>query len=156
MKRLKTFLLYALAIAAFWFLSDFLIYMAINGTYQSIETKIMVESPDVNIGESKATYVNGYVKGNIYNNTENTINDKYLKIDLYSPRDIHLGTKYVKIENLEPERTMDFEMWFKLTDVEYCIVDITDDVSNTNEEQFISEETQFYLIVGALFMLYFL
>ena len=58
MKRLKTFLLYALAIAAFWFLSDFLIYMAINGTYQHIDAQVLSESPVINVPDSKATYVN--------------------------------------------------------------------------------------------------
>ena len=156
MKRLKTFFLYALAIAAFWFLSDFLIYMAINGSYQPIEARVVVESPSINISESKATYVNGYVKGNIYNDTNATIQNQYLKIDLYSQRDVLMGTKYAEIENLESSATVDFEMWFKYTDIEYCVVDITDDISNTTEEQFVSEETQFYLIVGSLFMLYFL
>ena len=55
MKRLKTFLLYALAIAAFWFLSDFLIYMAINGTYQHIDAQVLTESPVINVPDSKAT-----------------------------------------------------------------------------------------------------
>lgn len=156
MKRLKTFLLYALAIAAFWFLSDFLIYMAINGSYSPIESKIVAESPDINVGESKATYVNGYVKGNIYNNTNATINNQYLKIDLYSPRDVLMGTKYVKIDSLEPGQTMDYEMWFKYTDVEYSIIDITNDSANITDQQLVSEETKYYLVVGSLFLLYFL
>ncbi len=155
MKRLKTFFIYALIIAAFWFLSDFLIYMAINGSYKTIETRIMTNTPNINVSESKATYINGYVKGNVYNNTDETIENKYIKIDFYSPRDICLGTKYITIENLEPENNTSFEMWFKYTDVEYCIINYTDNAENSTEEQFISEETQYYLVVGALFMLYF-
>ena len=86
MKRLKMFFKYALCIAIFWFLSDFLIYMGIKGIYKTIEAKVMTEVPTVNVAEAKATYVNGYVKGNIYNNTNDTINNKYLKIACYSPR----------------------------------------------------------------------
>lgn len=156
MKRLKTFLIYALIIAAFWFLSDFLIYMAINGTYQHIETKVVADVPNINVGESKATYVNGYVKGNVYNNSNETINNKYIKIDLYSPRNVHLGTKFYKIENLEAGKTQDFEMWFKFQDVEYCNITVVDNASDATEEQFVSEETKFYLIVGTLTLLYFL
>ena len=156
MKRLKTFFIYALLIAAFWFLSDFLIYMAINGTYSYIDSKIMVEVPNVNISDSKATFVNGYVKGNVYNNTNEVINDQYVKIDLYSPRDVHLGTKYVKIENLEPNKTMDIEMWFKYTDVEYCNVTVTEDISEAQENQFLSEEDKFYIVLGAVMFLYFI
>lgn len=156
MKRLKTFLLYALVIAAFWFLSDFLIYMAVNGTYEPIETKVVAEVPNVNVAESKATYVNGYVKGNIYNETNETINNKYLKIDLYSPRNVNLGTKYIKIENLEAGKTQDFEMWFKFQDVEYCNITVVDNALDATEEQFVSDETKFYLIIGTLTLLYFL
>ena len=156
MKRLKTFLLYALVIAAFWFLSDFLIYMAVNGTYQAIETKVMQEIPNISVTDSKATYINGYVKGNIYNNTNQIINNKYIKMEFYSPRDVHLGTKYVKIDNLEPGNSTNFEMWFKYTDVKYCNVTVTDDVTNATDQAFISEETKYYLIVGSLALLYFL
>lgn len=156
MKRLKTLFLYGLMIAAFWFLSDFLIYMAIHGTYKPIDTRIVFNTPTISISESKATYVNGYVKGNIYNDTDKTIDNKYLKIDLYSQRDVLMGTKYVKIENLEKQKKVDFEMWFKFTDVKYCIINMTDDISNATEEQLLSQETQFYLVIGTLFILYFI
>lgn len=156
MKRLKTFFIYALVIAAFWFLSDILIYLAINGTYKPIETKVIAEVPNVNVAESKATLVNGYVKGNIYNNSNKTINNKYVKMDFYSQRDVYLGTKYVKIENLEEGKTTNFEMWFKFENVEYCNITITDDTTNSTEEQFLSEETKFAIVVGTLLVLYFI
>ena len=156
MKRLKTFFIYALVIAAFWFLSNLLIYLAINGTYKSIETKILQEKPIINVVESKATYVNGYIKGNIYNNTEEIITNKYLKIDLYSPRNVLLGNKYVKIENLESKKTIDFEMWYKYTDVGYCNVYIVDYADNIDEKAFISEETEYYVVLGFLITLFFI
>ena len=57
MKRLKMFFKYALCIAIFWFLSDFLIYMGINGTYKTIEAKGMTESLTINVAEAKATLI---------------------------------------------------------------------------------------------------
>ena len=147
---MKKFIKWGLIIAAFWLLSDFLIYMAINGTYQHIDVQVLTKEVQVNVADSKATYVNGYVKGNIYNSGKNTIQKKYLKIDCYSPRDMLMGTKYVAIENLEPGKTMELNMWFKYTDVEYCKITTTDKVENATEEQFISEETQYYIILGLL------
>ena len=70
MKRLKTFLIYALIIAAFWLFSNILIYIAINGTYAHINTKVYTTSPEIIVGDSKATYLNGFVKGGIKNNTK--------------------------------------------------------------------------------------
>ena len=66
--QLKTFLIYVILIVAFTALSDFLIYMALKGTYNHINTNILAKDISINVAESKATYINGYVKGNIYNN----------------------------------------------------------------------------------------
>ena len=156
MKRLKTFFLYALAIAAFWFLSNLLIYISINGTYKATEVRILTNQPTINVGESKATYVNGYIKGNIYNNTDETINKKYLKIDLYSPRDVFLGSKYVNIENLESKKTQDFEMWYRYTDVRYCNINVVDNAENVEDKAFLSEETKYYMVLGFLITLFFI
>ena len=156
MKRLKTFLLYALIIAGFWIFSDIIIYVAINGTYTNVNAKIYTDSPEIIIGESKATYINGYVKGGIKNNTQGIINEKYVKIDLYSARDVKLGTKYIKIENLEPNNYQEFEMWYKFTDVDYATISITDDIKNASEEEFLSQKTATYLVIGTLLVLYFI
>lgn len=156
MKRLKTFLLYALIIAGFWIFSDIIIYVAINGTYTNVNAKIYTDSPEIIIGESKATYINGYIKGGIKNNTQGIINEKYVKIDLYSARDVKLGTKYIKIENLEPNNYQEFEMWYKFTDVDYATISITDDIKNASEEEFLSQKTATYLVIGTLLILYFI
>lgn len=156
MKRLKTFLMYILLIVAFWLFSDILIYLSINSTYANVDTKVYTNSPEIIIGESRATYVNGYVKGSIRNNTEGIINDKYLKIELYSERDTKLGTKYVKIENLDPNKYQEFEMWYKYTDVDYANITVTDNISNVSETELISEKVGTYLVVGTLLVLYFI
>ena len=130
--------------------------MGINGTYKAIEAKVMTETPTVNVAEAKVTYVNGYVKGNIYNDTLDTINGKFLKIALYSPRNVHLGSKYVKIDNLESKKSQDFEMWFKYTDVGYCNITVVDNAEDASEKAFLSEETKYYMVLGFLVSLYFI
>ena len=156
MARMKKFLLYAFLIAAFWIFSDILIYLSINSSYANVEARVFAISPEISIGESKATYVNGFVKGNIKNNTDTIMNDKYLKIELYSKRDVKLGTKYVKIENLEVGKNQNFEMWYKFTDVEYANITVTDNVENVAEEEFLSQKTATYLVLGTLLVLYFI
>ena len=156
MKRLKKFLLYALAIIAFWIVSDILIYVAVNSTYVQIDTKVEASLPQITIQESKATLVNGFVKGNINNNTDNTIDEEYVKIDLYSARNIKMGTKYVKIENLAPNQNQYFEMWHRYTDVDYAVLTIVDNVENVPEEELISQEEATYLVIGTVLFLYFL
>lgn len=156
MAKMKKYFRYILLIAAFWLFSDILIYLSINTTYTNVDTRIYNISPEIVIGESKATYVNGYVKGSIKNNTDSIINDKYLKIDLYSVRDVKLGSKYVKIENLQTNQYQDFEMWYKFTDVEYANITVTDKIENATEEEFLSQETTTYLVLGTVLVLYFI
>ena len=156
MKRLKTFLIYALLIAGFWIVSDILIYLTINGTYKDKETKVYISSPQVIVEESKATSVNGCIKGSIKNNTEEIITDKYLKIDMYSARDVNLGTKYVKIDSLQPNASQDFEMWYEFSNVDYVILTTTNEDVNIVESEFSSRKLTVYLLFGKLMMLYFM
>lgn len=156
MARMKKFFLYAFLIAAFWIFSDILIYLSINSSYANVEARVFAISPEISVGESKATYVSGFIKGNIKNNTDTIMNNKYLKIELYSKRDVKLGTKYVKIENLEAGKNQNFEMWYKFTDVEYANITVTDSIENVAEEEFLSQKTTTYLVIGTLLVLYFI
>lgn len=156
MAKMKKYLLYVFLIAAFWIFSDILIYLSINTTYANVDTKVFSVSPEVSIGQSEATYVNGVIKGTVRNNTDSIINDKYLKIDLYSPRDVKMGTKYVKIENLDINKSQEFEMWYKFTDVDYAEITVTDNIDNATEEEFLSQEASTILIFGTILVLYFM
>lgn len=156
MAKLKKYLLYVIIIAAFWVFSDILIYLSINSSYANVNARVYSISPEITIGESKATYINGFVKGIIRNNTDSIINNKYLKIELYSPRDVKLGTKYIKIENLDVNKYQEFEMWYKFTDVEYVNITVTDNIENATEEEFLSQEATTTLILGTLIVLYFI
>ena len=154
MKRMKTFFRYAILIAAFWIVADLIIYVCIHGTYKHKEVKINASVPQVIVTENKATYVNGYVKGSIKNNTVGILNNIYLKIDMYSSRDVNLGTKYVKINNLNSNEIQDFEMWYQYTDVDYVELTIVDEVPNVSEDAFLSQKVTFYIILGKLMFVY--
>ena len=154
MKRMKTFFRYAILIAAFWIVADLITYVCIHGTYKHKEVKINASVPQVIVTENKATYVNGYVKGSIKNNTVGILNNMYLKIDMYSSRDVNLGTKYVKINNLNSNGIQDFEMWYQYTDVDYLELTIVDEVPNVSEDAFLSQKVTFYIILGKLMFVY--
>lgn len=69
MDRMKTFGIYALCIILFFVFSNVMIDIAIKAMYNPINVTIE-ESANLtlNIDEAKATYVNGYVEGNVKNN----------------------------------------------------------------------------------------
>lgn len=65
MKRMGTFLKYALWIIGFWILSNFLIEVGLNSNYKGIERKDEVSQ--VSIYQAEATKVNGRIRGFIKN-----------------------------------------------------------------------------------------
>lgn len=124
MNRMKTFFIYALCIIGFFIFSDLMIYLNLETTYQNIGRKDNIEQ--VTIYQAQATKVNGRIKGEIYNKAENRITNKYLRIDLYSERDICLGSKYIDISSMRENETRNFEIYFKVQDVDYYELKFTD------------------------------
>lgn len=154
MDRMKTLGIYALCIVLFYVFSNVMINIALKTTYLPIDVEIeQTEALKIDTTEAKATYVNGYVEGNIKNvgsNTENT----YIKIDLYSKRDVLLGTKYVKVENLKPNETFEFRMGFKFTDADYCKLQTVESIPETvTQEQFTSTELRGALLLAKVILL---
>lgn len=157
MDRMKTFGIYALCLILFFIFSNVMIDIAIKTSYVPIDVEIeQRETLKVDTTQVKATYVNGYVEGNI-NNTGSDIEKTYIKIDLYSKRDVLLGTKYVEVDNLKQNETRDFRMGFKFTDVDYCKIQTVNEIPETvTEEQLQSTELRFaVLLTTVIFLCYF-
>lgn len=160
MDRMKTFALYALCIIGFFIVSNVLINIAIHTACKPIHTYMLMDEDSdikIEITESQASSVNGFIGGKVVNKTKNVINKKYIKIDLYSKRDILLGTKYVEINDVKIDEVIDFRMGFKINNVNYCKVSLVDEVSSdVTQEQFISDNTSaIILITAVIFLCYF-
>lgn len=125
MDRMKTLSKYVLWLILFFILSEIIIKLSIETTYQNIGGKNNLKQ--VSIYQAQATKINGRIKGTIYNDKENKIKNKYIKIDLYSERNIFLGSKYIDVSNMREDETRDFKIYFKVQDVEYYDVKFTDE-----------------------------
>ena len=139
MKRLKTFFIYLLIGLALYIWSDILIYVNLNSVYDRISRKDY-EVTQVSVSEAKATLVNGYVIGTIKNSDENNLNGKYLKVDFYSSMNNVIGTKYIEIAGLRDNQSMDFEVHFKLQDIESYDISIVDEAGKEIDDSFYDEE----------------
>lgn len=116
MKRLKTFLIYALIIVGFYFFSEFLITVGLNSSYEDIQRRDNVSQ--VEIYEAQATLVNGKVKGVIKDSRGNeSLTGKYVEIDFYSKRDNVVARKYIPIETTDVKTTQEFSTYFEAGDV---------------------------------------
>ena len=138
MSRVKTLLMYALWIVLFFIFSDFLINVGLNSSYQPIERKDNIS--EVNIYQAEATYINGRIRGLITNSETNNISNKYLEFDFYSERDVYLGKKIISVDELEVGETQNFEILFKLQDVDYYTISVLDEKPEGEEIEILSSE----------------
>ena len=154
MKRMKTLCLYVLAIVVAYVVSQFLINVCLESTYKTIQRKDNVSQ--VIITQAEATIVNGRIKGEIVNPEENPINGKYVRFDFYSKRDVLMGTKYIDISSLEINHMQEIEMYFKLENVEYYNVSITDEKTESEITLLPRDLSKAEILLGAFVILLFI
>ena len=152
MSRLKTLLMYALWVVLFIIFSEFLINVSLNSSYKPIERKDNISQ--VNVYQAEATLVNGRIRGLITNSeTDNTTN-KYLEFDFYCERDMYLGKKIININELQPNETQNFEILFKLQDVDYYTVSVLDEKPEGEEIEILPDGwTTGEIVVATVFTL---
>ena len=124
MDRMKTLLKYVLWLILFYIFSNLMIYLNIETTYQNIGRKDNLEQ--VTVYQAQSTKINGRIKGTIYNTEKNKITNNYLRVDLYSERDNFLGSKYIDVSNMRDDEKREFEIYFKIQDVDYYEMKFTD------------------------------
>lgn len=146
MDRMKTLLKYALLVILFYIFSNLMIYLNIETTYQNIGRKDNLEQ--ITVYQAQATKINGRIKGTIYNNEENKITNNYLRIDLYSERDNLLGSKYIDVSNMRDDETREFEIYFKVQDVDYYEMKFTDEKEEGELPEMLQDLTKEQVIWG--------
>ena len=146
MDRMKTLLKYVLWIVLFYIFSNIMINLYIESTYQNIGRKDNLSQ--ITVYQAQATKINGRIKGKIYNSAENKITNKYLKIDLYSERDNYLGSKYIDVSNMRDNETREFEIYFKVQDVDYYEMKFTDEKEEGELPEMLQDLTREQLIWG--------
>lgn len=122
MKRMRTFLLYALGIIGFIILSLILEDGLLRGMYKPLNNnsdKYISSSSgiDIQIEEASSSKTNGSIIYKITNNSNEKITDKYVKLDLYNEQGLLAATEYIKIDELEPGESKNYNVKFKGSDI---------------------------------------
>ena len=138
MDKMKKYFIYILLIAGLFILSNFLINVGLNSTYQDIKRED--NNSQIVIYQADATYVNGRIRGILTNPNGEELQGKFLKIELYSKRDILLGKSYIEIKDLKKEETQSFELLFRAKDVESYKVEIVKEKEPGQELEIIPRE----------------
>ena len=99
MSRLKTFGKYLLMFVAFYIFVTVVSIGFIKGTYETMEQNVYSSDEiQIEVDEAKSTFVNGYVKGKLTNNSDSDIHSKYVKINFLSKKGNVILTKYLDID----------------------------------------------------------
>ena len=89
-------------------------YFAVKTMYTDItEYSIREGNPSITVNEAKATNVNGYIKGEVKNESDSEINAGYLCFLLFDENYELIGTEYIEIGSLSAEETKTYELKFK-------------------------------------------
>lgn len=154
MDKVKRYIIYVVLIALFALLTEFLITVGLNSTYNSIDCASDIPA-GVTIYQAEATTVNGRIRGMIKNDESNPINGKYLKLDFFSKRDVNMGSKYIELDKTKTE--IPFEAFFKLNNVSYYKVSFVDEKEPKGEIEFIhkdfSKRDIFLMALAAIFIM---
>lgn len=140
MSRMKTFWKYLLMFVGFYIFSSLLIAGFIATNYAEMQEKIYPDSSiSVKIDEAKSTFVNGYVKGTVTNQSGKDIKLKYIKIEFISKNNNEILYKYIEIDELKVGETKNFTINFQAENIKSFNVKVTDEcVREENDIHFIN------------------
>lgn len=122
--NLKRWILWGVLLIAFVSVCT---YFCIKSMYiRTNNYEIAIDEPKVTVEEAKKTNANGYIKGNVTNQTEDKIEGKYIAFTFYTKHNIDIGKEYVEIGTLNPQETKTYEAKFRYPYVERFVVTVTD------------------------------
>jgi len=129
METVKKFRTYLLIFLTFFLFVELVTNLGMKEKVTNITNhKINVTSPKVIITESKASYSNGYIKGNITNDTGEHIKDKYLQFDFYDKDGIYVGTESQEIKYFNVNEKVSFDINYKYKNVNRIEIRFADEV----------------------------
>ena len=101
--------------------------IAVKSMYQDIKVyEIRSSNPVITVNEAKATNVNGYIKGEIRNESEETINNKYLCFVLCDENNEVVGREDLEIGSLASGESKTYELQFRRDNIDTFYVIVTD------------------------------
>ena len=99
--------------------------MAIKTMYHDITIyEIQETTPTITVSEAKVTNVNGYIKGEVKNETEEVIDNKKICFLLFDKDNKNVGEEYLEIGKIQAGESKTYELKFKRNNVDRFIVTV--------------------------------
>ena len=118
-----------------WFIWFILLFAFVTiGSIVAIRTmyydmtvyEIHQSNPIVTVSEAKSTNVNGYIKGEVKNESEEDIRENYLCFLLCNADNDIIEKQYIEIGTISPNQTKTFELNFKRDNITRAYIIVTD------------------------------
>lgn len=159
MGTLKKFWKYLLIFVITFIMLSGLTSLAMKENYKDITNyKIVENSLEITVSESRATNNHGYIKGSVTNSTKEIIPLKYLRISLYDESGVYLGSEYKELKNFYPKETINYDISYNYNNVDKIILDFTDKITENKVYNFFSniedKELEIALPVAGFLVLY--
>lgn len=150
MKRMQTFITYALIIIAFYFFSNFLIDFGIRSSYKDVSNEnIQIEQSnngfEINIDKANSNRRQAYFTGTVKNNSDHVIEKQYVKVDSYYKGKL-MQEKYLAFENMQPGEERKFKLLYSVGQIDEYRVSYVDEipVNKTIIDKGIDKVVEFY------------
>ena len=127
--------------------------------YKPKECKVLFESPNIEILDSKATNANGYIYGCITNTTGEVLENKFIKLDCYSEYVNNINTGYAQIFRLEPGESQYFVISYRCEGTERAEISMSDTAPEYLLDPIditLTQTQKLALVAGTLIVLYYM
>lgn len=134
MKRMKTFLIYALIFVGFFAFSMLMENGLLKAMYKNISGNASgaFEGSDNAFGienlSAQATNINGNIQFDLVNNSGKTVDEGYLKVDLYNSQMQKALTQYIPISGLAENESKPYKLKFKANNIKGYGISVVKDV----------------------------
>ena len=128
MDTMKKFKVYFFIFLGFFILSTLLTNFLMRDDYKNINYEIKSNSLEIQVTECKAAYSNGYIKGNITNNTDELIPLRYLEINIYDKDGVYVGSEYKELKYFNPKETISFDIAYNYLNADTTVINLTDKI----------------------------
>lgn len=129
MKRMKTFLIYAILVLVVILSTDFIANLCLESGYKPINKyEIATTSPEITVIKAETTNANGRIKGTVTNKSNKLMQGLFIKIELLSDIGNTLGIEYLQVGNLQPKESKEFELSYRYYNVDNFVISTTNEV----------------------------
>lgn len=115
---MKKIFRYVILLIALYLVVQLYVFLLMKQYYRDMKNyNILVESPKIEVTESKVAKNKGYIKGKITNNTDELIKNLKVKFDFYDEQEKFVGAEYKTEEIFNVSETVSFDIKYEYENI---------------------------------------